>query len=303
MAGAVYVKLSPPAAKGFVLNEQIVPFVVAAFTYLAVNYLLVRVIISLAEGIPLFNAIKMDLKISVLFEFSFAPIGLLMVILYEYTEPWSMLLLVPPLLLARNSFEYYLKLIKQARTTIELLADVIDKRDPYTASHSTRVADYAEKIGREMGLPYEQVEKLGMAGRVHDLGKIAISDDILQKPGRLSDEEFAKMKTHPKTGYDILSPLEIYKDLLSYVLYHHERMDGKGYPQGLNSDCIPLGARVLAVADGFDAMTSDRPYRNAKSGEEAVKELVKNRGEQFDPAVVDAFLRVWEKEGQTRGET
>ncbi len=301
IAGTVYSKLSPPTNELFAINEHIIPFVAAAVTDIVVNFLLVEIIISLSNRIPLYSVIKMDWEMEALFLFSLAPVGLLMVILYT-SEPWSTVLIVPLLLLAHNGFENYLRLRKQARTTIELLADVVDRRDPYTASHSSRVADYAVKIGNEMGLPYEQVEDLGMAGRVHDLGKIAITNDILQKPGRLSDAELRLMKTHPETGYKILYPLDIYKDLLSYVLCHHERMDGRGYPRGLTDHLIPLGARILAVADSFDAMTSDRPYRNAMSGEEAISELVNNSGKQFDPEVVDAFLKVWEKEKQTRGE-
>lgn len=301
IAGAVYVKFSPPTSELFAINEHILPFVAAAVTDIVINFLLVEVIISLSSKIPLFSVIKMDWEMVALFLFSLAPIGLLMAILYT-NEPWSSVLIVPLLLLAHNSFENYLRLRKQARTTIELLADVVDKRDPYTASHSSRVAAYAEQIGSEMGLPYERVEALRMAGMVHDVGKVAITNDILQKPGRLLDSEFNQMKTHPETGYNILCPLDIYKDLLLYVLYHHERMDGKGYPKGLAGQHIPLGARILAVADSFDAMTSDRPYRSAMSGEEAINELINNSGKQFDSEVVKAFLRVWEKEKQTRGE-
>lgn len=300
-AGTVYSYLNPPTSGSFAINEHIVPFVAAAITDIVVNFLLVEIIIALSNRIPLSSVIKIDWEMVALFLFSLAPMGLLMVILYT-SEPWSTVLILPLLLLAHTGFENYLRLRKQARTTIELLADVVDKRDPYTASHSSRVADYAEKIANEMGLPYEQVENLVMASRVHDLGKIAVTDNILQKPGRLSDEEIIHMKTHPETGYEILNPLDIYKDLLSYVLYHHERMDGSGYPRGLNGKQIPLGARILAVADSYDAMTSDRPYRKAMSREEAIQELVSNSGKQFDPEVVNSFLKVLDNEKKARGE-
>ncbi|KJS78757.1 MAG: hypothetical protein JL56_00720 [Desulfotomaculum sp. BICA1-6] len=305
VAGLIYnylnVKLNVLTGEVFTISEHIMPFLLAAFVYISLNFILVAIIVSLSYKINLFSVIKKDLGMVSLFLFSLAPMSLLMVVLYT-NEPWSVILIVPPLALAHNGFENYLKLRKQATTTIELLADVVDRRDTYTASHSSRVANYAEKIAQEMGLPYEQVENLGMAGRVHDLGKVAVDDSILQKPERLSDNEFRLMKTHPETGYNILSPLDMYKDLLSYVLCHHERMDGKGYPQGLSGHNIPLGARILAVADSFDAMTSDRVYRGAMSGEEAVEELVANKGKQFDPEVVDAFLRVWNAEKQISGE-
>jgi len=296
-AGTIYSKLSPQTKEIFVINEHIIPFVFTAFTDIVFNFLLVAIIVALSYKIPLFSVIKKDLGMVALFLFSLAPMSLLIVVLYT-NEPWSVILILPPLALAHNGFENYLKLRKQARTTIELLADVVDRRDTYTASHSSRVADYAEKIATEMGLPYEQVEKLGMAGRVHDLGKVAVDDSILQKNERLSDKEFKLMRTHSETGYNILSPLDMYKDLLSYVLYHHERIDGKGYPQGLIGNHIPLGARILAVADSYDAMTSSRPYRSAMSEEEAVQELIQNSGKQFDPEIVAAFISVWEKKSR-----
>ncbi len=304
-AGVIYdglnIKLNVSIDESFIVSEHIVPFLVTALVYIALNFLLVAVIVSLSYKIRLFSIIKKDLGMIALFLFSLAPMSLLMVVLYT-NEPWSMVLIVPPLVLAHNGFENYLKLRQQARTTIELLADVVDRRDKYTASHSSRVAELAEKIGLEMDLPYEQVENLAMAGKVHDLGKVALGDSILQKPDRLSEFEYKLMKTHPETGYNILSPLDIYKELLSYVLCHHERVDGKGYPHGLAGRNIPLGARILAVADSFDAMTSDRVYRAAMSDEEAIHELIVNKGKQFDPDVVDAFLRVWDAEKQIDGE-
>jgi len=245
---------------------------------------------------------KMDLGMSVLFLTSLAPISLLMVILYS-REMWSVVLILPPLALAHNGFENYLKLRKQTRETIEFLADVVDKRDPYTASHSYRVANYVERIAKEMQLPYEQIERLVMAGRVHDLGKIGINDRILQKPNKLTDSEYKDMKTHPEIGYQVLSPLEMYKDILNIVLYHHERVDGKGYPRSLNSKNIPMGAKIIAVADSYDAMTSDRPYRKAMNEEDAIQELINCRGSQFEADVVDAFVRVLIREKQSRGES
>jgi HD-GYP domain-containing protein (c-di-GMP phosphodiesterase class II) len=298
-AGMVYEKLSPADQHILAVNQYIVPFIFTTLTFVIFNITLVAIIVSLSLKIALIDIIKMDLGMNVLFLTSLAPLSLLMVILY-INEPWSIILILPPLALAHNSFKNYLKLRQQTRTTIELLADVVDRRDPYTASHSFRVAKYAEQIARQMGLPYEQIENVIMAGRVHDLGKIGVSDDILLKPAPLTDIEYKHMKNHPKIGYNILSSLEMYENLLSFVLYHHERMDGCGYPHGLNANSIPLGARILAVADSFDAMTSDRPYRKAMSEEKAFQELKKNSGTQFDPKVVDAFIEVWEREKAVR---
>jgi len=296
-AGTVYEKFISASVQFNVIDEHILPFIFAATTIVVINFLLVAIIVSLSYRMPLLDVIKMDVGMIALFLVSLAPMSLLMAILYT-NKPWSIILILPPLALAHNGFENYLKLRKQTRSTMELLADAVDKRDPYTASHSARVAGYAQKIAKEMGLPYQQIEDISMAGRVHDLGKIGVKDFILQKNGRLTEEEYKEMQSHPQTGYNILSPLKMYKDVLLFVLYHHERIDGKGYPYGLDAKRIPLGARILAVADCFDAMTTDRPYRKAMSAEEAFKELINNSGSQFDPGVVQAFIRIWEKEQQ-----
>lgn len=302
IAGMVYMKLCPSSMETFTIGHHIIPFIFTALTFVIINFLLVVIIVSLSFRISLKDVVMMDLGMMTLFLTSLAPMSLLMTILYT-NEPWSIILILPPLALAHNGFENYLKLRKQTRSTIELLAEVVDRRDPYTASHSARVAAYAEQIAKEMGLSYELVNDVIMAGRVHDLGKVAISDEILLKSEPLTDVEYKEMKKHPEIGYNILSPLDMYKKMLSFVLYHHERVDGRGYPRGLQGTNIPLGARILAVADSFDAMTTNRPYRKAMCEEAAIEELIKNRTMQFDPQVVDAFVRVWTREKKARGET
>ncbi len=175
------------------------------------------------------------------------------------------------------------------------LADAIEKRDPYTGGHTKRVMEYSLAIGEEMGLDKETLTTLKLSAILHDIGKIGIKDSILLKPGRLSDEEFATIKKHPLFGEEILKHLKQMKDVLPGVKYHHERFDGRGYPYGLKGNDIPLIARIIAVADSFDAMVTDRPYRKGLPVEVALKELEKNKGTQFDPEAVDAFLRVYKK--------
>jgi HD-GYP domain-containing protein (c-di-GMP phosphodiesterase class II) len=151
------------------------------------------------------------------------------------------------------------------------------------------VAEHAVRIARQLRLPDREVELVRLAARVHDLGKIAVPDEVLHKHGRLTDEEFALMKKHPATGADILSKFPEYKQGRELVLSHHERIDGRGYPRGLMGEAIPLGARIIAIADSWDAMTSDRPYREALDQHVAMAELVRGRGTQWDSAVVTAF--------------
>ena len=182
-------------------------------------------------------------------------------------------------------------LMEQTIAAVEAMADVVDRRDPYTFQHSQSVADHSVRIARTLRLPDREVELIRLAARVHDLGKIAVPDAVLHKQGRLSADEFELMKKHPATGAEILAKFPEYRRGRELVLAHHERIDGLGYPNGLAGAAIALGARIIAVADSWDAMTSDRPYRKALESDIALGELLRGRGTQWDPAVVDAFAQ------------
>ncbi|MFC1703357.1 HD domain-containing phosphohydrolase [Candidatus Omnitrophota bacterium] len=179
--------------------------------------------------------------------------------------------------------------------TITALAQALDAKDPYTHMHSENVTRYSVAIAEEMSLPLSEIEKIRRGGLLHDIGKIGIKDDILTKPGKLTDEEFEQIKTHPAKGEGILRSLPFLQDVAEIVRHHHERYGGGGYPDKLKGYQIEQGAKIMAVADAFDAMTSDRPYRKALSLEKATDELKRNSGSQFDPGVVDAFLKVLER--------
>jgi putative nucleotidyltransferase with HDIG domain len=173
------------------------------------------------------------------------------------------------------------------------LSRAIEVRDPYTRGHSTRVTAIAEAIARRLGWDEERLELLQLGGPLHDVGKLGVSEEVLAKPGRLDEAELAQIREHPKLGARILLRVAALRGALPYVLYHHERWDGGGYPTGRAGERIPLEARVLAVADAFDAMTSDRPYRPALDRDEAVAEVVRCAGTQFDPEVVRVFLELF----------
>ncbi|MFH1061611.1 MAG: HD domain-containing phosphohydrolase [Candidatus Omnitrophota bacterium] len=181
--------------------------------------------------------------------------------------------------------------------TIKVLALALDARDNYTHNHSQEVTEYAVSIAREMGLSVKEIEIIRDAGVLHDIGKIGIPDSVLLKPGRLTDEEYDMIKKHPQIGKSILEPVQCLADKIPLIYHHHERIDGTGYPQGLSGEDIPLGARILAIADSYQAMTSDRPYRKALSMQIAISELEKFRGRQFDSKIVDVFLRVLKRMG------
>ena len=174
--------------------------------------------------------------------------------------------------------------------TVAAIASIVDMRDPYTSGHQTRVAGLAAAIAKQMGLPDDQVHSIRLAGVVHDLGKIRIPSEILSKPGKLNDIEFSLIKVHAQAGYDILQGIHFPWPIAQMVLQHHERLDGSGYPQGLKGDEILLEARILAVADVVEAMSSHRPYRPGLGIEAALDEITAKRGVYFDPAAADACL-------------
>lgn len=185
--------------------------------------------------------------------------------------------------------------------TIRALAGAIDLRDPYTAGHSERVATFSRAIAVEMGLAKEECGQIYLAGILHDTGKLGIPDEILRKPGKLNDSEYQQFKVHPSEGARIIATIEQMCDVTEGVAQHHEKVDGTGYPDGLAKAKISCAARILAVADTFDAMTSDRPYRRRLPDEVAFEELERFSGRQFDPEVVDAFLRAY-KSGKISSE-
>lgn len=176
--------------------------------------------------------------------------------------------------------------------TLEALTASIDAKDPYTCGHSERVAELAYALALETGLSEEEADRVRVAGLVHDIGKIGVPEAVLCKPGRLTEEEFELIKLHPQIGYDILKDIPSLADVLPGVLYHHERYDGRGYPASLEGEDIPLMARLLGLADAFDAMSSNRTYRAAMARETTIEEIEKNAGTQFDPELARAFLRL-----------
>ncbi len=175
---------------------------------------------------------------------------------------------------------------------VESLADAIDAKDNYTKGHSGRVAAYSKEIAKRYGYDDKSQEKIFMMGLLHDVGKIGVPDEVINKPGRLTDEEFAKIKKHPKIGGKILGNIKEMPELAAGAKWHHERYDGKGYPEGLKGDDIPEEARIIAVADAFDAMTSNRSYRDAIPLEIVKGEIEKGRGSQFDPKFADIMIKL-----------
>ena len=178
---------------------------------------------------------------------------------------------------------------------IQVMDSAIAVRDPYTVEHQKRTTHIATTIAQDLGLSPASLVTLVVAGRLHDLGKIAVPMEILSKPGRLTDLEFAMIKTHPQVASDILKPLNFPEGITLTIMQHHERLDGSGYPHGLDGREIMMEAKILAVADVVEAMCSHRPYRPALGIERAMEEIAKKRGLSYDPAVVDSCLRIYQE--------
>nr|WP_305910148.1 HD-GYP domain-containing protein [Methylomarinum sp. Ch1-1]MDP4519669.1 HD-GYP domain-containing protein [Methylomarinum sp. Ch1-1] len=183
--------------------------------------------------------------------------------------------------------------------TIRAIALTVEKRDPYTAGHQSRVADLAAAIAEELGLDQERIEGLRLGATIHDIGKIYIPAEILNRPGRLSEHEFGMIKSHAEVGYDIIKDVQFPWPVADMVLQHHERLDGSGYPNGLKGDEIILEARILAAADAVEAITAHRPYRPGLGINTALDEIESKRGLTYDADVVDACLRLFREKGYT----
>jgi HD-GYP domain-containing protein (c-di-GMP phosphodiesterase class II) len=188
------------------------------------------------------------------------------------------------------------------RATVRAFAAAIDIKDKYTQGHSERVGRYSEIIAQELGWSEDEVEGIQIAGYLHDVGKLVVDRDIINAPYNINAKESSELNRHPAAGYEILAPINHpYADIPLMAKYHHERLDGRGYPEGLVDEQIPLGAKIVSLADAFDAMTTDRPYRRRRSFEDVVRDLRENSGKQFDGKVVTAFARAILKE--VKGET
>ena len=250
----------------------------------------------------------------------YTPLTALYAFSYGLAGAWVLAFIAIPLLAAHLSYSLYAKqsqLIDQLTTTNARLEDVnqhlrrvnlsfaaamvraLDSRDAWTAGHSAAVAVYSRDIARQMGMAEREIEMVHLTGLVHDIGKIGVRAEVLQKTSALNDDEWAEMRRHSEIGANILIEVEGYDEVARIVRSHHERFDGAGYPDGLARDEIPLLARVIAVADAYNAMTSTRPYRNAMAPEVAIQQLLNGRGSQFQAELVDAFVAVLERESDS----
>lgn len=237
-----------------------------------------------------------NIRLAILNIIVIAPFGIMLAFAHDRYGNLGVALLLFPILLARYTFLLYIDAKSQYAETVDALMRAVEARDKYTEGHSQRVADIVEKISRELKFSDRKIEHLRMASMMHDVGKIGIDDSILNKPGKLSDEEYNTIKAHPEIGYNILKDIKNLYDTKNIVRHHHERYDGKGYPDSKNADELGIDVFIVQLADSIDAMATDRPYRKALNQGEILSEVKKNSGTQFHPKVVDAYFRIIEKE-------
>ena len=193
-------------------------------------------------------------------------------------------------MIVEDTVSYELPRTLELHAVIDMVVTTLDARDPYTFEHSYRVAAMAELLAEAMGIGPERRHAVHYAAHLHDIGKIGVSDQVLNKPGKLAAEEMLELQKHAVVGYMILSKIPQLADLAEIVRHHHERWDGRGYPDGLRGEAIPVEARIIGLVDAFDAMTSDRPYRAKRTHEWALEEITRHAGSQFCPSCVEAFV-------------
>jgi HD-GYP domain-containing protein (c-di-GMP phosphodiesterase class II) len=300
---AIFALTALAAGYGFVLAggrvgelvfpRDIVPLLVCGGLYFLFNSAFVSTVLGLTSGPGPWRIWQRNFLQGILHHLSFIALGTLVAVLYFGTGPWGLALVVIPFLVARYSFGVYMEIRADLKEFVRALSEVLEEVDPYTRHHSHRVAQYGVRLARGMRLSEREVEEIEYAALVHDLGKIGPQHQhILQKPGSLSREEQRTLRGHPAAGAEIVARVRALRRSAEIVRTHHERPDGQGYPLGLRAADVPVGARILNVADAFDAMTSDRPYRRALSVAAALDELRRGSGTQFDGEVVGCLLRM-----------
>lgn len=271
---------------------QVTAFIASMVVLFILNHTFVTLILAFTQDEKPYTIWLTNIKWCTLQFLSMAPLGALIAVIYINIGFWGLVLFLLPMIIARHSFQSYIDMRQTFLDTIKSLSLAIDAKDPYTKGHSSRVSDYAVMLAREMKWPEDRIEFLKYVALIHDVGKVAVPESILKKDRLLTTEEYDIMKKHSEAGAEVIKDVSFFAAGSGIIKHHHESWDGNGYPERLKGEEIPEGARILSVADAYDAMTSDRPYRKALKPMEAFKEIQDCSGTQFDPKVVKAFSRI-----------
>lgn len=276
--------------------KVLILYLIAAFVYMVMNITLVSVALSSMFGKSPSSIWVSNICWTLPNLIALVPLGFLLALIYNNYGSLGLILLFIPLLVCRHSFQLYIDMRENYLSTVEALVQALEAKDTYTSGHSERVGKFAVALAEEIKMSEEKIQSLKYAAVLHDVGKIGVSETILNKEGKLLESEWEAVRNHPVMGYTIIKGIKFLYDIGSVVRYHHERYDGKGYPDGIQGGEIPLESRIIAVADTYDAITTNRSYRKGKSHEEAVEELKRVAGTQLDPELVQVFCKVITKE-------
>jgi putative nucleotidyltransferase with HDIG domain len=271
---------------------SLIPTLLTLPVYVFLNTIILARLLSFLSGIKFFGLWLNNVVGVLASSLAVGSIGVIMALSYSQYGIGAVLLFFGPLLLARFSFKLYIDMRNVYVNTIQLLNRTMEAKDSYTSGHAARVQEYAVSLAKEIGMSERKIENIRKAAILHDIGKIGIDDSILKKSGSLTAAEYSMIKQHPVIGAEILKDVDFLKEITEIIRHHHERYDGKGYPDGLKGDAIPIEAAILAIADVYDAMTSNRPYRSAMEKDVALREIRQNAGTQFDPILADKFVQI-----------
>jgi hypothetical protein len=278
----------------------VVPFAAAAAAHVFVNLALMWGMLQLTKHdgrAPQRFQLESSLPLLLASDLGYASLGLVIAALWTVMGPFAAALVLVPLFVARWAMGQFAEQQRAYAATMAALCQAVETKDYYTRGHSERVSRGSGMIARQIGMHSDRVEAIMFAGMLHDVGKLGVPTKVLQKTGPLTEEEYAAIQLHPMRGLEIVREIGFLNEALAGIMHHHEKIDGTGYPMGFAGDEIPEFARVIAVADAFDSMTSTRSYRAARRMSEAIVELRKGAGTQFDPALVEAFIAALHRDG------
>ncbi len=282
-AGVLYVAFG--GQPGVLSGASVLPLAASVVAYTVVNHLAVAVIIRLASGERLLSTLR-SIRSAVLPQVAYAAMSFVAAGLVLHVHPVALVALIVPIFIASSGLRGFEELERSYERLVRTIAQAIELKDPYTFGHAERVAELADAVAERLDYAFEERRTTRYAALLHDIGKVAVPTEILTKAGPLTDDEYVIIQTHPELGADILSGIDFLAPSIGAVRWHHERLDGRGYPSGLTADELPEVARIVAVVDAFDALTSTRPYREAWDIEPALRELHRCAGTQFDPDIV-----------------
>lgn len=271
-------------------------YVIAAIIFMLLNVTIVSVALGAMQNKPSGLIWVSNFRWSVPNSLALIPLGFLLALLYKNWGALGLCMLFIPLLACRHAFQLYVDMRENYLSTVEALVQALEAKDPYTSGHSARVGKLVVAVAEEIKMSDEKTEFLKYAAVLHDVGKIGVTEAILNKEGKLLETEWEAIRNHPVMGHTIIKGIKFLYDIGNVVRHHHERYDGKGYPDGIIGEDIPFESRIIAVADTYDAITTDRSYRKGKSHDEAIEEIKRVAGSQLDPEIVKVFCKIITKE-------